>query len=69
MGLVSPCRLETTVSFKEVRSNGKHVVLNCEDLKHCSDRNNAEAFPFVNILAKATPLTSRPALTTSWDNS
>lgn len=61
MSLVSPCRPETTVSFKEVNSNGKHVVLSCEVLKRRNDRNNAEAFPFLNILAKSTPLTGCPA--------
>lgn len=44
MSLVSPCRLETTVPFKEVSGNVKHVVLSCEVLKLYSDHNNAEAF-------------------------
>ena len=32
MSLVSPCRLETTVPFKEVSGNVKHVVSSCEVL-------------------------------------
>lgn len=53
----SLCRLKTTVSFEEVHSNVKHVALSCEVLKDHGNHNNTEAFPFINILVKYTPVT------------
>ena len=62
MRLVSRCPLKTTVSFKGVNSNVKHVALCCEALKNSVNHNNTKDFPFINMLVKYTPVTSCPAL-------
>lgn len=61
MRLVSRCPLKT-VSFEEVSSNVKHVVLCYEVLRNRVNHNNTEAVPFINILVKYTPVTNCPTL-------